>query len=56
MQGFISILTDNRCKQIYGTLYDSSVQICAGENNANAGACQVKEKNNLIIIKKKIKL
>lgn len=41
MQGSIGILTDSRCKQRYGSLYNVDVQICAGENGVNAGACQV---------------
>ncbi|RMZ94641.1 chymotrypsin-like protease CTRL-1 [Brachionus plicatilis] len=40
MQGSIDILTDNRCKQRYGYLYNTDVQICAGENGVDAGACQ----------------
>ncbi|CAF0860061.1 unnamed protein product [Brachionus calyciflorus] len=40
MQGSIGILTDTRCKQKYGSLYNTAVQICAGETGVNAGACQ----------------
>ena len=41
MQGSIATLTDTRCKQKYGNLYNTAVQICAGETGVNAGACQV---------------
>lgn len=41
MQGSIDIQTDNKCKQRYGYLYNTAIQICAGEIGVNAGACQV---------------
>jgi secreted trypsin-like serine protease len=34
------MLQNSRCKQIYGSAFDSNSQICGGEANANAGACQ----------------
>ncbi len=39
--GALEILSNQKCKQKYGaSMFDSDTQICGGENNANAGACQ----------------
>ena len=36
----MELLTDIRCKEKYGQVYNIEKQICAGESNDNNGACQ----------------
>jgi len=44
------ILTDARCTQMYGaSLFNSSIQTCAGETTVNAGACQGDSGGPLVI-------